>query len=90
MFSFLIWKITPHLGICDGDGGNPLVVEGEFNGNDLCLVGIATVHPSNCDDPRFPSVFIRAPLFNFWIKENIMRLTRLSFMSKTYVQAKHL
>ena len=58
---------TP-VGISLGDFGGPIVLQGFFNEEAVCLTGIASFTSPSCRDPSAPSVFTRVSYFRDWIE----------------------
>uniref|UniRef100_A0A673L5C6 Trypsin-2-like n=2 Tax=Sinocyclocheilus rhinocerous TaxID=307959 RepID=A0A673L5C6_9TELE len=49
---------------CQGDSGGPVVSR---NGSLWIQSGIVSFGAKRCDDPKYPSVFVRVSQFQFWI-----------------------
>ena len=65
-------SFEPPVGISLGDFGGPIVLQGVFNEEAVCLIGIASFTSPSCRDPSAPSVFTRTSYFVKWI-ESVVR-----------------
>ena len=62
----LFYSVSGRAAACHGDTRGPIV--SKRTGEVVCLIGVSSFNPPQCDHPDYPSVFTSVQLLGTWIK----------------------